>query len=82
MNNLKAVTRKRQGAGGRRKHFGSGRTPRILSSFICEDDNTMELFKFRTDRIATLETYKNYHVTQSVNPLCYFNTDTSHAAIP
>ena len=53
MNNLKAVTRQRQGSCARWKGVGSGRTPRVWSSFLCEDDNETKLFKFLADKIAS-----------------------------
>ena len=43
-----------KGSCGRWKGVGSGRTPRVCSSFLCEDDNEMKLVSVWSMKIFIL----------------------------
>lgn len=74
---LKASTREKRGSGVRRKVVGTVKTPKAWNSFLRDNDNKTELFKFLAESIVTIETNRQVFVTLGETVLTNRNSDTS-----
>ena len=72
---LKACTREKRGSGVRRKVVGSSKTPKVWSSFLRDNNNKTELFKFLSEMIVAIETNGKVFVTHGENVLTNTNLE-------